>query len=114
MNIYPMNYRHTYKNKHREASLNHYYSVEFLINGAKILYQFKLWNSASQSLFIIVKENSEILQQLKEGSIFKAKYYSTDSLCPTVDSKTQIKKVSKDNKGRFKGHYLVGLDILSR
>jgi hypothetical protein len=51
--------------------------------------------------------------QLKEGDIFKTKYYSTDVLCPRVDLNTQIKDIIKGEDGRFKGHYLVGLDVLS-
>ena len=97
-----------------DASLNHYYSVEFLITETRLLYQFKVWNSNSDSMFIIVKEGSEILIRLKEGNVFKTKYYSTDSLRPTVDLETQIKEITKDDGGRFKGHYQVGLDILGK
>ena len=94
--------------------MNYYYSVEFLITDIRLLYQFKIWNSNSDSMFIIVKEDSEILIRLKEGNVFKTKYYSTDSLRPTVDLETQIKEITKDDGGRFKGHYLVGLDILGK
>ncbi len=112
MNGYPANYQLKSENNHLEPPFNHYYSVEFFITDIKLLYQFKLWNSDSQSLFILVREDSGILQRIKEGRVFKTKYYSTDSLSPTVDSETQIKEISKDKNGRFKGHYLVGLSIL--
>ena len=113
MNGYSVARRPNNENQHRKIASGQYYSVEFSITDKKLLYQFKLRNSASRSMFILVKEDSEILGRIKEGRIYKTKYYSTDSLCPTVDSKTQIKEITKDKNGRFKGHYLVGLDILS-
>ena len=111
MHGYAANYQIESEKNRLESPLNHYYSVEFTIMENELLYQFKLWNSASQSLFIIVREDSGILQQIKEGRVFKTKYYSTDSLCPTVDSETQIKEITRDNNGCFKGHFLVKLGI---
>jgi hypothetical protein len=112
MNGYVANYQLKSENNHLESSFNHYYSVEFTLLDNELLYQFKLWNSGSQSLFILVREDSGILQRIKEGGVFKTKYYSTDSLCPPVDSETQIKGITRDNNGCFKGHYLVELSIL--
>ena len=112
MNFYYLKDKYGNKYPQPDASLNHYYSVEFLISDTRLLYQFKIWNSNSDSMFIIVKENSEILIRLKKGNVFKTKYYSTDSLRPTIDLETQIKEITRNDGGRFKGHYLVGLDIL--
>ena len=114
MNVQPMAYRPGVRSKPGSNISDRYYSVEFTIAENKILYQFKLWNSASQSLFILVKEGSEMLQRLKEGTVFKTKYYTTDSLRPTVSSETRIKTITRDDNGRFKGHYRIGLDILSQ
>lgn len=89
-----------------------FYSVELLIQELKMLYQFKIWNSSSEPMFILVKEDSDLLDQLKVGTVFKSKYYSTDSLCPTVDLETQIKQIVRDEQGRFKGYYLIELAII--
>lgn len=89
-----------------------FYSVEFSIAGHNFPYQFKIWNLAPQSMHVLVKEGSEILGYLKAGDIVKMKYYVTDSLCPTKDLDTKIKHITKENHGRFKGHFLVGLTIL--
>ena len=89
-----------------------FYSVELLIQELKMLYQFKIWNSASEPMFILVKEDSALLGQLKVGTVFKSKYYSTDSMCPTVDLATQIKQIVRDEQGRFKGYYLIELAII--
>jgi len=114
MNVQPVAYRPEVRSNLSNSVSERYYSVEFTISENKILYQFKLRNSASQSLFILVKEGSEMLQRLKEGSIFKTKYYATDELSPAVSSETRIKKITRDDNGRFKGHYRVGLDILGQ
>lgn len=89
-----------------------FYSVELLIQELKMLYQFKIWNFSSEPMFIMVKEDSALLDQLKVGTVFKSRYYSTDSVCPTVDLETQIKQISRDEQGRFKGHYLIELAII--
>lgn len=89
-----------------------FYSVELPINELNLLYQFKIWEHASETIFVLIKENSEILSQLQVGKVFNMKYYSTDSVCPTVRLKTQIKQITKNDQGRFKGHYRVGLAIL--
>ena len=40
------------------------------------------------------------------------RYYPTDSSRPSVLLKTEIKHITRDEQGRFKGVYLVGLSIL--
>ena len=42
----------------------------------------------------------------------RMKYYTMDSLCPTRDLHTDIKHITKEDQGKFKGHYIVGLSIL--
>jgi hypothetical protein len=95
--------------KRPEAS---FYSVELLIQELQILYQFRIWNGSSDLMFILVKENSALLDRLKVGSVYKSRYYSNDSGCPTVDLQTQIKHIARDEGGRFKGYYLIRLAIL--
>jgi len=98
------------RGSHRQGS--NFYSVELLIQELKMLYQFKIWNSSSEPMFILVKEDSALLEQLKVGTVFKSKYYSTDAVSPTVDLETQIKQIVRDDRGRFKGHYLIELAII--
>lgn len=62
-------------------------------------------------MFIIVKESSDILKNLKEGESFNMKYYSSISEYPS-ELKTKLDYITKEKGGRFKNHYLVGLKIL--
>ena len=92
--------------------LEQFHSVEFLSPKIQVLYQFKLWNSDSESLFVLVKKESDIMGSLKAGNVFEMKYYGTASGCPTKCLPTQIENITKEDQGRFKGHYLVSLSIL--
>ena len=53
------------------------YSVEFMVEGLPYLFQFKIWNTQSKQMFIIVKESSDILNRIKEGESFNMKYISS-------------------------------------
>lgn len=88
-----------------------FYSVEFMVNGLPYLFQFKIWNTPSKQMFIIMKESSDILNRLKEGESFNMKYYSSVSEYP-LELKTKLNYITKEKDGRFKNHYLVGLKIL--
>ncbi len=88
-----------------------YSSVEISNGTIDFSYHFKLWNIASAPMCILVKENSQIIPQLKEGDTFDMKYYTGDPLCPAEYRKTAIQNIDKDSNGRFKGHYLVHLEI---
>lgn len=92
--------------------IDHYSSVEISNGNIDLSYHFKLWNIASASMCILVKEDSKILPQLKEGETFNMKYYANDPLCPVEYRETAIQNIDKDDHGRFKGHYLVHLEIL--
>ena len=88
-----------------------FYYVEFMVNGIPFPFQFKIWNTASKPLFILVKQSSDIIHRLNEGNIITMKYYSSAGIYPKK-MKTKIEYIRKEDHGRFKGHYLVGLKIL--
>lgn len=90
-----------------------YYSVEFSLDPLPVPYQFRIWDIKPKSMLILIREDSAILPLLKVGDRLKMKYYSADSHYPDTEGKeTAITEITKDEKGRFKGHFLVGLDII--
>ena len=95
------------------SQYNNFYSVEFSVNGPNLLYQSRLWSSSTETMFTLVKENSDILKWIEAGDILDMKYYSEDEVCPTKTFNTKIQYITRDENGRFKGHYLIGLTILS-
>ncbi len=89
-----------------------YYSVEFSLPDLDFSYQFKIWNMSSKGVCVVVKEDSDLLNHVKVGQILDLKYSTTDASHPVENQKTEIKHISKDEEGRFKGLYLIGLSIL--
>jgi hypothetical protein len=90
----------------------HYHSVEIGIEGLEAHYQFKIWNLDPSSMCVLVKEGSDILGWLKEGNVLSMKYYCTDAHFPPQCRETAVRQITKDHQGKFKGVYLVGLEIL--
>jgi hypothetical protein len=88
-----------------------FYSVEFMIEGLPYLFQFKIWDTPQGTIFILVKESSDILSRLQEGDIIKMKYYSS-VLDYYMELDTEIESISLKDQGRFRGHYAIGLNIL--
>lgn len=88
-----------------------YHSVEFSLQGVDLAYQFKIWNTSSTPMCVLVKEDSAILPRLKEGDTLNLKFHSNGSDYSTESLKTSIRHITKD-QGRFRGHYLVALEIL--
>ena len=91
-----------------------FYSVEFSVRGIDVPYQFRIWDTSSACMYVLVNEYSDILPRLKVGDTLKMKYYSTDSVYRPECLKTAIINITKNDQGRFKGHYLVGLEILEK
>ena len=91
-----------------------YCSVEFSINEEVSNYLFEIKNISSFGLCIIVKEGSAILNHLKVGDIMDIKYYTPEKTERPELIKTEIKHITKDDFGRYKGNYLVGLSLVEK
>jgi hypothetical protein len=89
-----------------------YYSVEFLLKELNTVYQFKIWDISTSGMCVLVKEGSAVLEHLNVSDIVEMTYYPTEKRSPLAQFKTEIRHISQDQQGRFKGHYLVGLAIL--
>jgi hypothetical protein len=92
--------------------LEEFYSVEIPLDGLEFLHQFKIWNNDSETVFVVVKEESEILPCLRVGDTIKMKYYIMNPAFAPKYLPTKIKHITKEDQGRFKGHVVIGLDIL--
>jgi hypothetical protein len=89
-----------------------YCSAEFLIDGLELPYQFRIQEISAPCLYVLVKENSDIVSRLKVGETLNVKYYSPSSSPGKGYQKTAVRQITKNDQGRLKGHYLVGLEIL--
>lgn len=102
------------KSARHKGMMDQFYSVELSIRGLDIPYQFRLWNMASPFTFVLVKEYSDIVPRLRVGDTLNMKYYPAGAVYRPESLKTAIRHVTKNDQGRFRGHYLVGLEIVER
>jgi len=92
--------------------VDQHYSVECAIEGLESAYQFKIWNKTSTHMSILVKENSDVLPQLRVGDTLNMSYYSDNLVHPTEYLETAVRQIIRSDQARLKGHYLVGLELL--
>ena len=88
-----------------------YSSVEFCIDELGYTYQFKIWQTETTGINILVNQNSGILKHLHVGNIFNIKCYPSDCTGYPVTMRTEIKHIKKDCDKRIKGHFLIGLAV---
>ena len=91
--------------------IDQFYSVEISVS-KKLIYQFKIWQTESMLISILVREDSKFLSFVEINSRFNMKYYSEDFLYPYQNLVTEIRDISLQESSRLKGHYLVSLEII--
>ena len=91
-----------------------YTSVEFSVSDLAYNYQFKILETSASGMRILVKEDSAVMQYLKVGDILNMKYYPVNPREGPENLRTEIKHITRDDEGRFRGHYLIGLAILEK
>lgn len=110
--------QNTYEEAERRSidrsRVDQYSIVEFSVEGLAHLYQFKIWNISPLGVGVLVTEGSEVLKHLKVGDILDMKYYRQQPSEQPEQLKTEIKHITRDDQGRFKGNYLVGLSIVEK
>jgi hypothetical protein len=89
-----------------------YYSVEIPLRANQPLYQFKLWQSEHNSFFLLAKNGSDLVSQLKVGHIVSMKYYSENAMRASEIHDTRIMEIVNETVGRFRGHCRIELDIV--
>jgi hypothetical protein len=89
-----------------------YLSVEFITSDFIPAHLFIIYNVAPTGIGIIAKEGSAALKSLKAGRIMEAKFTLSEVRGEFENCKVEIRHITKDDRGRFKGHYLIGLSIL--
>ena len=93
-------------------SIVEYLSVEFSVRNLAFVYQFKIWETSTSGMSILIKEDSAVLEHLNVGDVLDMKYYPVKSSDEPQSFKTEIKHITKDEENRFKELYLVGLTII--
>jgi hypothetical protein len=112
MNTQDLTSQHPEKRNEPRQPPDKYYSVQFSLKTLAYIYQFKIWNESSRGLCILINEDSDVIRHIQVGDVIDMKYYVSEAVGTTQEFKTEIRYVAKQESGRFKGHYFVGLLIL--
>jgi hypothetical protein len=91
---------------------NVFHSVEFALDQPNMLYQFKLWKSENDPIFLVVRDDSAVIGSLRTGHECNMKFYSHDKARPTACYRARIDRITKDSEGRFRDHWRVALEII--
>ncbi len=100
------------KRSEPRRNVDKYLSVEFITSDFIPAHLFIVYNVAPTGIGIIAKEGSAALKPLKAGRIMEAKFTLSEVRGGFENCKVEIRHITKDDEGRFKGHYLIGLSIL--
>lgn len=87
-------------------------TVEFFIDNLNRTYEFKLWGNTLTSMFILVREDSQIIDHINVGETYGTIYRNQNGSQSSRNLNTKIKYFDKISEGRFKGHYLAGLSVV--
>ncbi|MBT8338766.1 MAG: hypothetical protein HKP58_17005 [Desulfatitalea sp.] len=89
-----------------------YHRVEFALQAPIPVYQFKLWRTEHNDMFLLVKDDSSLLPRLKEGHIVPMTYLSNGTNGGGQIRETRIDRIIDERAGRFQGHHRVELAVL--
>jgi hypothetical protein len=78
------------------------------------LYQFKLKDMSDNGSSILVKDDSFMINYLKVGKTLQINFTSDHRSDHNGVFESKIVHITKVDTGRYKGHYLVGVRILSK
>jgi hypothetical protein len=94
-------------------NLEQLHSVELKFQGLPI-YLFKVKDISKNGICFLIKENSDILEHLKTGQILNLSYRYEENTQIPESLVSEIKHITKSEKGKYAGHYLVGVLILDK
>ena len=87
------------------------YRVEIKFVGEPI-YQFRVTDVSTKGAGLLINDNSGFLKMIEVGQIVDVNFISPQGSTPTGMHKVKIIHVTKRDKGRYKGHRLVGILML--
>ena len=90
------------------------YNAEIKMLGYPI-YQVKIADISPTGARIVVKEDSSLLSLLTVGRILDVRFHSDDQDWPdaVIQFEAEVKHISEIKEGRYKGHRLVGIQMLA-
>jgi len=78
------------------------------------IYVFKVKDTSSNGICFLVKGDSDILNHIQVGQILNMRCHAEDITKPSDILISEIKHITKIDKGSYENHQLVGLMILEK
>ena len=78
------------------------------------IYVFKVKDTSSKGVCFLTKEDSDILNHIQVGQALNIRCHAEDATRPSAVFISEIKHITKVDKGPYKNHQLVGLMILKK
>jgi hypothetical protein len=94
-----------------ELTEDQYTSVEFRIKDLDFIHQFRIWETKTPEISILVNRNSAILKYLHVGNTIDIKCIPSDGSIYPVTMRTEIKHIKENVEKRLNGHFLVSLAV---
>ena len=91
--------------------LGEYHSVQFFLNGSGLSHLYRLRYNTSNGPYILVKQDSSVLKELKVGDLMDMEYNRSESLGGSKTFKTLI--TSKIPDDHYTGYSVVELSIIN-
>jgi hypothetical protein len=91
--------------------LGEYHSVQFFLNGSGLSHLYRLRYNTSNGPYILVKQDSSVLKELKVGDLMDMEYNRSESLGGSKTFKTLI--TSKIPDDHYTGYSIVELSIVN-
>ncbi len=78
------------------------------------IYVFRVKDTSPNGICFLAKGDSDILNHIQVGQILNMRCHAEDITKPSEVFIFEIKHITKTDKGKYKGHQLVGLMILEK
>ena len=89
-------------------------SVEFTFPDSVLVYQFPLRDWSYTGLGILTRQDSKVLDYIREGQIFSITLRRKEDGLSLEVYRVEIRHISDPEQGRHPGHKVVGLSILEK
>ena len=109
----PPEENHAEKRAETRETLEKMQSLELKLPDLPI-YVFRVKDTSPNGICFLVKGDSDILNHIQEGQILNLKHHPEDTAKIAEDFTSEIKHITKMDKGPYKDHQLVGLMILEK
>ena len=78
------------------------------------IYVFKVKDTSSNGICFLVKGDSDILNHIQVGQVLNMRCHAEDITKPSEVFISEIKHITKIDKGPYENHQVVGLMILEK